>query len=698
LPYFHEATGTDDTSGGSAPGALPLRVVAAFGVVALALVLGGRLFYQSQERYQRNDAQEALQAVSRLKVNQISGWREDRLSDGAVLSADSGLANQILRYLSAPTPAGEMSLRSGLAAWKEYKAYADVAVADAGGNIIFSLRGQSGRLPEGEASALRDALSQKQPVLTELHREPGVAPHVSVAAPLFATAGGKRTAAGAVILRSDAASALYPLIISWPTASRSAETLLVRRDGDAMLFLNELRQRQHTSLELRMPLSRHDNPSAMAGNGSRGMVQGVDYRGVAVLADIRAVPGTPWLAVTKVDLDEAMAPWRAGSIQITCLLAGLVATVAALFLALWQFRAKAQHQLLTEAAAARAGTAARLASIVDSSQDAIVATTMDGVVIAWNHGAESLLGYSAAEMVGCPMDQPIGRLASRGARTDNAGILERLSRGERVEHYEERRLAKSGRMVDMSISVSPIRDASGRIIGLSRIGRDITEEKRVRRDLDRLRWMLSPPAGLDSAGLPQEPAGHLAGQNTVRVILDAAGGPLLSEIAAVFQALVGTCFTVNEGNGDLAYSVQVADWCRFVHASSGGMCHKHCGKDFASQAMARGEPVEAECSGGLRLYALPIRAGVEVVGALSMGYGEPSTELLQLVQLAEQLGVEPAELERHAARYETRPPFIVELAKERLVGSAHLLGEIVQRHRGESLLREARDKLARSNR
>ena len=87
----------------------------------------------------------------------------------------------------------------------------------------------------------------------------------------------------------------------------------------------------------------------MAGNGSRGLVQGVDYRGVAVLADIRAVPGTPWLAVTKVDMDEAMAPWRAGSIQITCLLAGLVATVAALFFALWQFRAKAQHQLLLEA-------------------------------------------------------------------------------------------------------------------------------------------------------------------------------------------------------------------------------------------------------------------------------------------------------------------------------------------------------------
>ncbi len=185
----------------------------------------------------------------------------------------------------------------------------------------------------------------------------------------------------------------------------------------------------------------------------------------------------------------------------------------------------------------------------------------------------------------------------------------------------------------------------------------------------------------------------------MRVILDAAGESLVSEIAAVFQALVGTCFSVHESNGDLAYSVQVADWCRFIHACSRGAprCHKSCEKDIASQAMARGEPVDIECTGGLRLYAVPIRAGAEVVGALSMGYGEPSTELSQLVQVAEDLGVELAELESHVARYETRPPFIVELAKQRLVGSAHLLGEIVQRHRGESLLREARDKLARSN-
>ena len=132
---------------GNALGPSPFRVVAAFGLVAVALALGYRLIYQSQERYQRNDAQEALSAVSRLKVSQISGWLEDRLSDGAVLSEDSALTNQVRDTFPRRRQPARAVLRSGLVAWKEHKGYTDVAVADPGGNVVFSLSGETGQLP-----------------------------------------------------------------------------------------------------------------------------------------------------------------------------------------------------------------------------------------------------------------------------------------------------------------------------------------------------------------------------------------------------------------------------------------------------------------------------------------------------------------------------------------------------------------------
>lgn len=410
-------------------------------------------------------------------------------------------------------------------------------------------------------------------------------------------------------------------------------------------------------------------------------------------------------------LAEAMASWRAASVQLACLLAGLLAAVSALFFALWQNRAKVQCRLLLEAGTARSETDARLAAIVDGSVDAIAATTNDGVVTSWNPGAEHLFGYSAAEMVG----QTMGRLAPPGCSGEEDALLQHIRRGEPIEPHDALRLTKDGRLVDVSISVSPMKDASGRIIGSSRIDRDITVPKRVRRDLDRLRWMFSPPARAIASGLPSKvPVCDLVLRNNARVILEAAGELLLSEIAADFYALMGTCFAVHEANGDLAYSVLVSDWCRFLdattsrHCASSGdcqpqacgrwLCHQSPGREASAETMARGEPVEFECTGGLRLYAVPIHAGSEVVGTLSMGLGDPTRDPLQLAQLAGQLGIDAAELERHAAAYETRPPFIVELAKQRLACSARLLGEIVQRSRAEVLLRQARDDLARSNR
>ena len=155
----------------------------------------------------------------------------------------------------------------------------------------------------------------------------------------------------------------------------------------------------------------------MAVNGAAGFVEGVDYRGVPVFADIRAIPGTPWFAVTKIDVAEAMAPWRAGAVQLAGLLAGLLAAVAALFFALSQLRAKVQSQLLMEAAAVRSASDA--AAIIDGSQDPISAFTIDGVFTAWNRAAEDLFGYSAAEMIG----QPIGRVVPRDSRGEEYGIL-----------------------------------------------------------------------------------------------------------------------------------------------------------------------------------------------------------------------------------------------------------------------------------
>jgi len=124
----------------------------------------------------------------------------------------------------------------------------------------------------------------------------------------------------------------------------------------------------------------------------------------------------------------------------------------------------------------------RLAAIVASSDDAIIGKTLDGTVTDWNQGAERLNGYTTAEMVG----QPISQLIPIDRPDEFPSIMNRLRRGERIDHYETERICKDGRRLTVSVTISPVRDLSGRIVGASAIARDVTERKMIEREREAL--------------------------------------------------------------------------------------------------------------------------------------------------------------------------------------------------------------------
>src|SRR5713101_3789533 len=126
--------------------------------------------------------------------------------------------------------------------------------------------------------------------------------------------------------------------------------------------------------------------------------------------------------------------------------------------------------------------AARLAAIVTSSDDVIVSKTLDGTITSWNPAAERVLGYSADEAIGKNIKLIIP--PDRWAEEDD--VLARIRRGERVEHFETVRRAKNGRMLNVSLTVSPVRDVQGRVVGASKVARDITDRIQTEKDRERL--------------------------------------------------------------------------------------------------------------------------------------------------------------------------------------------------------------------
>jgi PAS domain S-box-containing protein len=127
-----------------------------------------------------------------------------------------------------------------------------------------------------------------------------------------------------------------------------------------------------------------------------------------------------------------------------------------------------------------------LTAIVESSEDAIISKTLDGVITSWNRGAEKLFGYSAGEAIGQPMMLviPVGR------EQEEDLILTLIGQGETVQHFETVRRRKDGTSIDVSVTISPVRDGAGEVVGASKIARDITDAKRERAELDRYREKL----------------------------------------------------------------------------------------------------------------------------------------------------------------------------------------------------------------
>jgi len=210
------------------------------------------------------------------------------------------------------------------------------------------------------------------------------------------------------------------------------------------------------------------------------------------------------------------------------------------------------------------------------------------------------------------------------------------------------------------------------------------------------------PAPEDTHRLP---CGDLTELNTSRAILDSVGKRMLKRIAGSAIDVLGTSVAVYEKNGDCALGIYSSDWCRFLNDASRRLCntrdtkkaldsgkwhcHESCWHDAAKVAIDTGRCVDIACRGGIRLYAVPIRAGEEIVGAFSIGYGDPPSDGRKLASLARRYRVKAEELRRKAGTCRPRPLATIEAAKKMLLTSADLIGKIVQIKRAQEALKDS---------
>ncbi len=452
------------------------RTWVVFILITLALLAGGYGYYRDEAGRIRQDKYQDIAAIGELKAGQILQWRQERLADAHRSAASPFFRRALAEWLGAPeNPDLRANWRQRLKIEQEAYGYSDVLLLDPDGRILLAANDAPDPTDAATRQGIAAAFAGGGAAFSDFYRSPGNRVHLDAIAPVHDA---ERRPLAALVLRSDAASYLYPLIQSWPTSSRSGETLLVRREGDAVVYLNELHHRANTALSLRVPLAQDDLPAARAVLGQQGQFQGLDYRGVEVLADLRPVPGSPWFLVAKVDADEILAEarYRAGTITLSVLLGILLAGV--LTASAYRQRQANLYRDLYRSEQRRREKQEEFRTTLYSIGDAVITTDEEGRVRQMNPVAERLTGWPEAEARSRPLDE-VFRIVNEETLTAVESPVRRVLREGTVVGLANHTLliARDGTERPIADSGAPIRDERGAITGVVLIFRDQTEER-----------------------------------------------------------------------------------------------------------------------------------------------------------------------------------------------------------------------------
>ena len=273
------------------------------GAISLLIIFGGYFFYSSQVKSIHEDKRQDIHAIAELKINQLTQWRKERFGD-AVMATQLQLFNKEIQHWAGNK--NDLSLKKDIlkrfAQFKVNYDYEDIFLSSPQGEFLFALNPKEKTFDKLTSSQIRKATRKQQITFTDFYYCPAHKKiHYDIIAPIIDD---KKIAIAAMLFRINPDEYLYPLIQTWPTQSKTAETFLLRKEGGSVLYLNELRHQKNTALKLRIPFTEKEIPVVQAVLGYKGIWEGKDYRGVEVLADIQPIPGTPWFMVAKIDKSE----------------------------------------------------------------------------------------------------------------------------------------------------------------------------------------------------------------------------------------------------------------------------------------------------------------------------------------------------------------------------------------------------------
>ncbi len=488
----------------------PLNLAIIFILFSAAIVLSGIFYYKTRKKRTIAEQEMNLSAIASLKISQIENWRKERMGDAKIIMKDGPLIRRISNYYSG----SKTELQTELTDWMksltaEYD-YKNVLIADTSFRVRLSVSPGDSVLGDSGREDIKTAMKDRVIVFTDLHKSKEIPYiHFDIIIPLLESDGKKQLTVGVAVLRIDPGKVLFPLIQSWPTISKTSETLIVRKDGDSVLFLNDLRFRQRTALKLKFPLSYQSLLASKAVNGVEGVLEGMDYRNVVVVGYLARIEGFNWFMVAKVDKEEILSPLKR-YVWLIIVVVVLLVVINASILGFWIWNQQIRsyqiqfmdERIIRESQEKLQESEERFRSLYENSTIGIYRTTLDGKILMANTALVKMLGFSSFE------ELSRRNLEEEGYEPDypRSKFQETLQKKGRIIGLESAWHRRNGDTLYVRESATVIKDAEGNILYYDGNVEDITyrklAEEALRESEDKFKYVFDHSVAAKSITFP----------------------------------------------------------------------------------------------------------------------------------------------------------------------------------------------------
>ncbi len=468
------------------PGRTEYRIGYVFLLIFLLLTAsiftGGYFAYKSYKKNYRAGIENQLSAIADLKIGQIEGWRKERLGDGQVFYKNDVFSAIVKRYIRNRN---DREAKTEILKWvgqvqKAYN-YDLMMLLDTQFNTILVFPENKERTHLVIDQKNTDILMSGNIAFQDFYRN-NQDQHIylKVLVPILEDHSPTRLIA-VLALRISPEEYLYPLIEKWPTPSRTAESLIIRRDGNSALFLNYLKYQKDAALSLRIPLERKDVLAVKAVLGQTGIVEGIDYRGVPVIASIQSIRNTPWFLVARIDMEEVNAPLKEILWLILGLVCALIIGAGASEGFVWRRQRSRFYQEQYKSAEALRNSEKRYRRLFEAARDGILILDFEtGMIVDVNPFLIEMLGYSYEQITG----KRIWELGFFKDIVANRNKFLELHENEYVRYEDMPLETKDGRILNVEFISNVYVVESHKVIQCNI--RDITERKRAEAALNKL--------------------------------------------------------------------------------------------------------------------------------------------------------------------------------------------------------------------